>query len=48
MSKIESRGHVDNEIKHNLTKINAVDERVKILEAKVAKLEEEIKSLKNE
>jgi hypothetical protein len=28
MSKIESRGHVDNDIKHNTTKINALEERV--------------------
>jgi outer membrane murein-binding lipoprotein Lpp len=45
MSKIESRGHVDNDIKHNTAKINAVDERVMKLEAKIAELEVEIKSL---
>jgi peptidoglycan hydrolase CwlO-like protein len=47
MSKIESRGHVDNDIKHNTTKINAVDERVTNLETKIAELEDEIKKLKS-
>ena len=46
MSKIESRGHVDNDIKHNAAKINAVEDKVVKLEAKIAELEAEIKSLK--
>jgi peptidoglycan hydrolase CwlO-like protein len=47
MSKMESRGHVDNDIKHNAAKINAVDEKVTKLEAKIAELEEIIKNLKS-
>ena len=45
MSKLESRGHVDNDLKHNTTKINAVDERVTKLETKIVELEDEIKKL---
>ena len=47
MSKIESRGHVDNDIKHNTTKINALEERVTKLETKIVELEDEIKKLKS-
>jgi peptidoglycan hydrolase CwlO-like protein len=47
MSKIESRGHLDNDIKHNTTKINALDERVTKLETKIVELEDEIKKLKS-
>ena len=47
MSKIESRGHVDNDIKHNTAKINAIDDRVTKLETKIAELEDEIKNLKS-
>jgi predicted RNase H-like nuclease (RuvC/YqgF family) len=47
MFKIESRGHVDNDIKHNTIKINALEERVTKLEAIVAELEDEIKKLKS-
>jgi len=48
MSRIESRGHVSNEIQHNATKISAVDARVTKLEAKIEELEEIIKKLANE
>ena len=47
MSKPEPRGHVDNDIKHNTTKINAIDERVTKLETKIVELEDEIKKLKS-
>ena len=47
MSKPESRGHVDNDIKHNTTKINVLDERVTKLETKIVELEDEIKKLKS-
>jgi len=47
MTKIESRGHVDNDIKHNTTKINSIDERVTKLETKIVELEDEIKKLKS-
>ena len=40
MSKIESRGHVDNDLKHNTAKINTIED-------KVTKLEDEIKKLKS-
>jgi peptidoglycan hydrolase CwlO-like protein len=46
MSRIESRSHVSNEIQHNATKINAVDERVTKLEAKIKELEDIIERLK--
>ena len=45
MSKPESRGHVDNDIKHNTIKINAIDEGITKLETKIVELEDEIKKL---
>ena len=47
MSRIESRGHVDNDIKQNTAKINAVEDKVTKLETKIAELEDEIKKLKS-
>ena len=47
MSKIESRGHVDNDIKHNTAKINVIEDKVTKLETKIAELENEIKIIKS-